>query len=92
MIRLLALILAPVRRPQPTRLCPTLADAGLGAALRLTPDIHRTADVSPAPEPEVIVVDLAALRRIRLSLVGPALAWLFLAGSCLDALINLKGI
>jgi hypothetical protein len=94
MIRLLAALLAPVRRPQPTRRCPTLADTGLAAQLRLTPDIPGTANVIPElePGPEVVIVDLAALRRIRLDLVGPVLAWLTLAGSCLDAFVNLKGL
>jgi hypothetical protein len=50
--------LEPMRRPEPTRICPTLADV----------------PALPAPEPghmpvhidDVVHIDLAAMRRIRL--------------------------
>ena len=51
-----AKLLAPARRPQPTRICPTLAD---------TPDAPVLEDA-----PTMVTVSLATLRRVRLELAA----------------------
>ena len=79
--QMLAALLAPVRRPQPTRRCPTFADVSLERAMKTTILQEVPIPLRAEVEPEIVTVNLAALRRVRLDLIGPSLAWLWLAGA-----------
>jgi hypothetical protein len=57
--------LEPMRRPEPTRRCPTIpADDPVLAIFARRPLMEL------APEPETVRVDLATFRRIRLEMRG----------------------
>ena len=75
---LFARILGPSRRlGGPERFCPTLADVELERVMKTT-----IVQAIPLPiEPEVIHVDLAALRRIRLELAETIIGFVVLAAS-----------